>query len=715
MRKDLILVAIIVATLTLMVVPLSQAVIDSLLTINISLSVLLVIVALYLKHPSDFSTFPSVILIGTAFRLALSIGTTRLILSEADAGQIIETFGDFVVRGSVVIGLVIFLIITVVQFLVVTKGAERVAEVSARFALDALPGKQMSIDAEMRNGSITAEEAALRRRRLDKDSQFFGAMDGAMKFIKGDAIAGLIIISINLLGGIAVGMSVHNYGFAEAVGIFSLLTVGDGLVAQIPALLMALCAGIVVTRVANAETSDLGTDIFEELVSDPRVPAIAALVVLAIGLIPGFPSLTFAALALVLFVSGLALRRRIVQNTQEADEDGQHSAGVLEEEEPHSFNPAGTDSEGDIDGADLPSSERLRLVIGEKVGALVDHTLLQKEIAHHFGVLFAARGVRFPKARFFVSAHVGPSDVVIELDEVPVFRETLRLNCFLVPEADLIGSFDGDDGNTDVTSFHWPNLHGVWVPKAQEAKLRALSSKPLSLETALAYVTYRLYEQNLGTLFSHKIFVELMQTATSEEPETTALVREDMTEPALYKMFRYLVEDGVPLRPMSLLMSSLHYWIHSAEQPSAVVLAECLRGSMKRQLCHRIAGSEGILGVSMVDPTIEALARRGIVDARRATGDAGNDGLVFEDDVSDFLIGKFRDIWETQNRGNRQVAIVISADLRRRLRNFLAANDLHFAVLAPHEISSEFVTHPVDLISLKGMADTADARREEAA
>ncbi|MEO0931458.1 MAG: FHIPEP family type III secretion protein, partial [Pseudomonadota bacterium] len=249
----------------------------------------------------------------------------------------------------------------------------------------------------------------------------------------------------------------------------------------------------------------------------------------------------------------------------------------------------------------------------------------------------------------------------------------------------------------------------------QEAKLRALSSKPLSLETALAYVTYRLYEQNLGTLFSHKIFVELMQTATSEEPETTALVREDMTEPALYKMFRYLVEDGVPLRPMSLLMSSLHYWIHSAEQPSAVVLAECLRGSMKRQLCHRIAGSEGILGVSMVDPTIEALARRGIVDARRATGDAGNDGLVFEDDVSDFLIGKFRDIWETQNRGNRQVAIVISADLRRRLRNFLAANDLHFAVLAPHEISSEFVTHPVDLISLKGMADTADARREEAA
>ncbi|MEP3636090.1 MAG: flagellar biosynthesis protein FlhA [Paracoccaceae bacterium] len=711
MRKDLILVAVIIATLALMVIPLSQTVIDVLLAVNISLSVLLVIVALYLKHPSDFSTFPSVILIGTAFRLALSIGTTRLILSEADAGQIIETFGDFVVRGSVVIGLVVFLIITVVQFLVVTKGAERVAEVSARFALDSMPGKQMSIDAEMRNGNITPDEAAFRRKRLDKDSQFFGAMDGAMKFIKGDAIAGLIIISINLLGGVAVGMSIHGYSFGEAVSVFSLLTVGDGLVAQIPALLMALCAGIVVTRVANAETSDLGTDIFKELVADPRVPAIAAMMVFGIGLIPGFPTLTFAIFAVVLLVAAFILRRRIM--SEDAAEAAQAADNAAQTEDRNtSVNHAGTANEVDIDGADIPVGDRLRLMVGEKVGAALNHEVVQREIAHHFGVLYATRGVRFPCAAFFVSPHLGPTDIVVELDEVPVFRDEIPMDCFLVPEPNLIANFATTDATKALKTFSWPNLGGLWVPKTQEAKLRALNTTPLALEKALAYITFRLYERNLGTLFSHAIFAELLASAAVEEPETSALVREDMTEPALYKMFRYLVEDGVPLRPMSLLMSSLHYWIHSAENPNAVILAECLRGSMKRQLCHRIAGSEGILGVAMVDPEIEVLARRGIVDARRSTGDTANDGLVFEDDVSDFLIGQFRDLWRQQERGSRQVAIVSSADLRRRLRNFLAANDLHFAVLAPHEISSEFMTHPVELVSLKGLVKASQVGTE---
>ena len=711
MRKDLILVAIIIATLALMVIPLSQTVIDALLAVNISLSVLLVIVALYLKHPSDFSTFPSVILIGTAFRLALSIGTTRLILSEADAGQIIETFGDFVVRGSVVIGLVVFLIITVVQFLVVTKGAERVAEVSARFALDAMPGKQMSIDAEMRNGSITPEEAALRRKRLDKDSQFFGAMDGAMKFIKGDAIAGLIIITINLLGGVAVGMSIHDYSFGEAVSVFSLLTVGDGLVAQIPALLMALCAGIVVTRVANAETSDLGADIFKELVADPRVPAIAAMMVFGIGLIPGFPTMTFAGFAVLLLVAALLLRRRVMNEDALAAEQAKTSEDAQSDTQA-AVNWARTVNEMDIDGADIPVGDRMRLVVGEQLGAVIDHELLNREIAHHFGVLFAARGVRFPRASFFVSSHLEPGEVIVELDEVPVFRDEVPLACLLVPEPKLSENFAVSDPANALATFSWPNLAGIWVPKTYEAKLRALNTSALALEKALAYITYRLYEQNLGTLFSHAIFAELMAAAAADEPETTALVREDMTEPALYKMFRYLVEDGVPLRPMSLLMSSLHYWIHSAENPNAVILAECLRGSMKRQLCHRIAGSEGILGVAMVDPEIEALARRGIVDARRSTGDTGNDGLVFEDDVSDFLIGQLRDIWRSQSRGSRQIALVTSADLRRRLRNFLAANDLHIPVLATHEISSEIMTHPVELISLKGLMKGTESEPE---
>ncbi len=706
MRKDLILVAVIVATLALMVVPLSQDIVDTLLALNISLSVLLLVLALYLKRPSDFSTFPSVILIGTAFRLALSIATTRLILSEADAGEIIETFGDFVVRGSVVIGLVIFLIITVVQFLVVTKGAERVAEVAARFALDALPGKQMSIDAEMRNGNLSAEEAATRRTGLDRDSQFFGAMDGAMKFIKGDAIAGLIIISINLLGGIAVGMSMHGYSFGEAASVFSLLTIGDGLVAQIPALLMSLCAGIVVTRGANEDTTDLGNDIFGELVSDPRVPAVASSIVLAVGFIPGFPTATFALFAAIFFISSLLLRRRILGDAVAKELAAAERASAQAKDAGKGRSAAGPADEADANGLDLPVSDRMRLIVGADLGKVLNHDLLERAIAGHFGVLYAARGVRFPRVGFVVSEQIGATDIVVEMDEVPVFRDTARLDCHFVTDVDLVDNSDQTDPDKAYKKIDWPGLRGVWFPKAHEGKLRALDAKPLLLETALGCATYRLYEQNLGTLFSHGIFTELMASAVSEEPEITGLVREEMTEPALFKMFRYLVEDGVPLRPLSLLMSSLNYWIHTAEQPNAVILAECLRGSMKRQLCHRIAGADGILGVVMVDPTVESLARRGIVDSRRNGGDMANEGLAFENDVTEHLLAQFNNLWDAQAKGARPVAIVIAADLRRRLRNFLSANELHFSVLAPHEISSEFLTHPVELISLQGMAKT---------
>jgi type III secretion protein V len=239
-RQDLILVALVMMTNVLMIVPMPTPLMDALIGLNISLTILILTVVIYLRRPDDFSTFPALILIGTAFRLAISISTTRLILSQADAGEVIQTFGTFVTAGNVIVGLVIFLIITTVQFLVITKGSERVAEVAARFVLDALPGRQMSIDAELRAGDITAEEAKLRRRQLDRENQFYGAMDGAMKFVKGDAIASLIIIAVNLLGGIAVGMIQHHLTIGDAIEVYSRLSIGDGLVAQVPALFMSL-------------------------------------------------------------------------------------------------------------------------------------------------------------------------------------------------------------------------------------------------------------------------------------------------------------------------------------------------------------------------------------------------------------------------------------------------------------------------------------------
>ena len=260
-RNDLIVVILLLTTIMMMILPLPTPLVDFLIATNMGLSVLALMVALYLRHPVDFSTLPAVILILTVFRLALAITTTRLILIQADAGHIIKTFGHFVIAGNLIVGLVVFLIITIVQFIVITKGSERVAEVAARFSLDALPGKQMSIDSDLRSGEITQEEARRQRRLLGQESQLFGAMDGAMKFVKGDAISGLVIIAVNLIGGMAVGTMQHGMGLSQAMKVYSLLTVGDGLVSQIPALFVSISAGTVVTRVASDEANNLGSEI----------------------------------------------------------------------------------------------------------------------------------------------------------------------------------------------------------------------------------------------------------------------------------------------------------------------------------------------------------------------------------------------------------------------------------------------------------------------
>ena len=310
LRQDMALVVVLVLTMGMMILPIPTAMADVLIAANIGVAMILMMVAIHIRGPVEFSTLPSVILITTAFRLSLSITTSRMVLVQADAGEIIRTFGEFVIAGNVVVGLVVYLIITIVQFVVITKGSERVAEVAARFTLDALPGKQISIDTDLRNGDIDQKEARVRRGSLEKESQLYGAMDGAMKFVKGDAIASLVIIVVNLVGGIAIGCLQRGMPFFEAVRTYSLLAVGDGLIAQIPALLISLTAGVIVTRVTSDAGSNLGRDIMSQLTGDPRTLNIAAVVLGALAFVPGFPAPVFLTLAVVLGAAGWALARR---------------------------------------------------------------------------------------------------------------------------------------------------------------------------------------------------------------------------------------------------------------------------------------------------------------------------------------------------------------------------------------------------------------------
>ena len=310
-RQDVILAVFIVSVIFMMIVPLPTWLVDGLIAMNMSISVVLLMVAVYLKSPLDFAAFPAVLLITTLFRLAISISTTRLILLDGDAGHIVEAFGEFVVGGNLVVGIVIFLILTIVNFIVITKGAERVAEVGARFSLDAMPGKQLSIDADMRNGAISQTEAKILRNKVAQESKLFGSMDGAMKFVKGDAIASIIIVFVNLLGGLAIGTLQKGMTAAEALNLYAVLSIGDGLISQIPALFIAICAGIIVTRVSDEGSSkDLAGDIGAQVMGQPRAISIGAAMLLVFAMIPGFPTAVFLILAAVLAIPGIMAFRK---------------------------------------------------------------------------------------------------------------------------------------------------------------------------------------------------------------------------------------------------------------------------------------------------------------------------------------------------------------------------------------------------------------------
>src|SRR5919198_3547466 len=325
-HSDLVAAAAVVLVVAMMVIPLPPFLLDLLITLNISAALMIVVATLYVPRALDFSSFPSLLLITTLFRLAINVSVTRLILLHGDAGRVVEAFGNFVVGGNVVVGLVVFLILIVIQFVVVTNGAGRVAEVGARFTLDAMPGKQMAIDADLNAGQITEEEARRRREDIAREADFYGAMDGASKFVKGDAMAAVLITAINLIGGIVVGVGMQKMPFSEAVNHFSLLSVGDGLAAQIPALLLSVATGIIVTR--SASKKDLGRDIAGQIAGQRKAPVVAGVVISLFALVPGLPKLPFLVIGGLLFFGGRSLAG-ILDERAEQEREAQAAQAAL--------------------------------------------------------------------------------------------------------------------------------------------------------------------------------------------------------------------------------------------------------------------------------------------------------------------------------------------------------------------------------------------------
>jgi type III secretion protein V len=541
--SDLLLVACVIAIIALMILPLPALAIDSLVAANILCGVTMLLLAIYIGSPSEFPAFPSVLLITTLFRLSLGIATTRMILLDGHAGHIIDTFGSMVAGGNLVVGLVTFLIITVVQFIVIAKGAERVAEVAARFSLDAMPGKQLSIDSDLRAGMIDKHEARRKRSALELESKLHGNLDGAMKFVKGDAIAGIVIILINLLGGLAVGVLQKGMDLSAALVKYSILTIGDGLVSQIPALLAAMSAGLIVTRTSGDDSDrDLGDSIRKQLVAKPRVLLVAGAISLLMAVVPGFPSVVFVILGVTLALTGAmltpALRERLQAFARPAQAWG-----------------------GQPDRSD-------EVVVMRSAEVVVQPMVM---------VLLEVSG---PQAR-----RLDPADLALRLDQV--LRDfNLRLGVTL-PRVSL-------HFNPSLPRSSW-RLLAFEVPIAQGEEM---AEGAQSIADAAAYALRRhcalfVGSQEVATMFTR---------AGEELPDLVREAQRIVPVARLAEVLRRLVEEEVGVRNLRALLGGI---VESAERDTDIhTLTEFARIALRRELCHRFA-PDGVLRALLLEPDIE--------------------------------------------------------------------------------------------------------------
>jgi type III secretion protein V len=555
---ELVLAALVIGIVAMLIVPLPTWLLDVLLATNLSLSVAILLVVLYVPDALAIATFPTLLLLTTLFRLALNVSTSRLILLQANAGDVIKAFGGFVVRGNYVVGAVVFLILTVIQFIVIAKGSERVAEVAARFVLDAMPGKQMAIDAEVRSGSIDGNEARRRRRLLSRESQFYGSMDGAMKFVKGDVIASLVITVVNILGGLAIGVGQRGMPAVDALKRYGLLTIGDGLVSQIPALVLSTAAGVLVTRVASEEPdTPLGEELAGQLFGMPKALKVAAVFVVLLAVVPGLPAPPFLVIAALLFVVARARTRRLASDAQrDATEPRVVTTGARRET---SFVPM-------VVPWSIEVSEDLAALLDDGPGAEgADRRESLRSTA--LGLrdrVFADLGVPLPPPRVRAAMGLPARHAVISLFEVPAR---------VVP----IG-----EGLSDAQAV-------VAVTEAAAALLRARAAAFLGLAE-----TQRLLD-----------VLEQFAPATVRN-----VVPKPVSLTLLTDVLRRLVEERVSIRDLRAVLEALASV--ATTEKDALNLTELVRAQLRRALTFRLTRGANQLGVLLIDPTIEDTVRRAV-------------------------------------------------------------------------------------------------------
>jgi type III secretion protein V len=694
--SDIVLAFIVIAIVGMMIVPLPTALLDVLLTTNISLSVMMVLISLYVPNALRLSVFPTLLLLTTMYRLALTISTTRLILLTGDPGDVVKSFGNFVVAGNYVVGAVIFIILVIVNFIVISKGSERVAEVAARFTLDAMPGKQMSIDADLRSGALDMEEGKRKRRDLERESSLFGAMDGAMKFVKGDAIAGIIITVVNIVGGLIIGVMQRGMPLADAAKKYTLLTIGDGLVGMIPALLISTAAGIIVTRVAGEdEENHLGKDVGSQLTAHPKAIGIAAVMLVVLGIIPGLPTIPFLMLGGAAGTGAFVMLRKAKRLEDGLNEDGSIPEG---NETPQSVEPGPKEAINPDSELFIPMVTPIVLEVSD---ALVPHVDSRQDAGRFLfelipfmrDGLFVELGVRFPGVRARANPSLPPGAYQVQINEVPVVTGQTTLDHILVNDTvDRLRLMNVDGFEAINPATRQP---AAWVPAHHKDMLEAAGlttwDVPGYIILHLAAVLRRHAREFVGVQ-------EVQAMLDQLEKAFPAVVKEVIPKVVnvlkLTDILQRLVEEEISVRDMRGVLQAVAEF--GQIEADNVMLTEHVRAALRRYVSHKYARGTNTLVVYLLDPQIEEAIRGSIKRTSAGTH------LALEPDIAQEIVQAVKNECGHLPPSAQRPVILTAMDIRRYVRKLLEYEfNPPFSVVSYQELSPDLNIQPVARISTR--------------
>ncbi|WP_353495285.1 flagellar biosynthesis protein FlhA [Vibrio cholerae] len=659
----------VLAALAMVVLPMPAFLLDLFFTFNIALSLVVLLVTVYTRRPLDFAAFPTVLLIATLLRLALNVASTRVVLlygheGPGAAGNVIEAFGNVVIGGNYAVGLVVFLILMIINFMVVTKGAGRISEVSARFTLDALPGKQMAIDADLNAGLIDQEQARVRRFEVTKEADFYGSMDGASKFVKGDAIACILILFINIIGGLSIGMIQYDLGFKEAIEIYTLLTIGDGLVAQIPSLLLSIGAAIMVTRQNTDE--DMGQQVIFQLFDNPKALTITAGILFVMGIVPGMPH--FAFLFLALLASGAAYWLHRKQKTKAENKNLPAKSDVE------------TPTQRELSWDDVQPVDVIGLEVGYRLIPLVDKDQggellervkgVRKKLSQDFGFLI-------PQVHIRDNLELTPNSYRITLMGVAVGEAEIRPDQELaINPGQVYGMIDGE--RTRDPAF---GLDAVWIREDQREHAQALGYTVVDSSTVLATHLSQLLTNNAAQLIGHEEVQNLLEMLSRSAPKLVEnFVPDQLSLGVVVKVLQNLLHEAIPIRDIRTIVQTLSEYASKSQEPD--ILTAAVRISLKRLIVQEINGVEPELPVITLIPELEQILHQTMQAS-------GGESAGIEPGLAERLQMALSHATQEQELKGEPAVLLTSGVLRSTLAKFVKNTIPNLRVLSYQEIPDE--------------------------